>query len=358
MSEKKKRILAKPIMADRAHQRLRLVIRGAVQGVGFRPFVYRLAQELDVPGWVSNSTRGVFIEIEGDPMILEKFLERVQDETPPRAHIQSLDHTLLDTVGYHGFEIRESDSSGEKTVTVLPDIATCPECLAEVFDPKNRRYRYPFTNCTNCGPRYSIIEALPYDRPNTTMRGFKMCPECQSEYDAPSNRRFHAQPNACPVCGPRVELWDREGKSLAVGNEAVESVSKAIRDGAVVALKGLGGFHLVVDARNDETVRRLRERKHRDQKPLALMYPTIEMICDHCMVSDAEKRLLESPETPIVLLERFPDAPIADSIAPGNPYIGAMLPYTPLHHILMRDLDTPVVATSGNLSEEPIDRVG
>ncbi len=354
MSESIKRKLAKPIMADRAHQRLRLVIRGAVQGVGFRPFVYRLAGELNLPGWVSNSAGGVFTEVEGDPVVLEKFLARLQNETPPRAHIQSIDHTLLDTVGYDGFEIRESDSSGEKIAAVLPDIATCPECLAEIFDPKNRRHRYPFTNCTNCGPRYSIIESLPYDRPNTTMRGFTMCPECQSEYDDPSDRRFHAQPNACPVCGPRVELWNSDGVCVATNGDAIAKVVEAIRGGAVVALKGIGGFHLVVDARNDEAIQRLRERKHRDEKPLALMYPTVEMVTLHCMVSDTEKRLLESPETPIVLLERFPDAPVAGSIAPGNPYIGAMLPYTPLHHILMRDLGTPVVATSGNLSEEPI----
>jgi hydrogenase maturation protein HypF len=316
--------------------------------------VYRLAGELKLPGWVSNSTRGVFVEVEGDPIALERFLARVQSEIPPRAYIQSLEHTLLDTAGFDRFEIRESDETGEKVATVLPDIATCPDCLAEIFDPENRRYRYPFTNCTNCGPRYSIIEALPYDRPNTTMRGFEMCPACMKEYEDPTDRRFHAQPNACPVCGPGIELWNGEGRGIASKDEAIAGTVEAIRRGNIVAVKGLGGFHLVVDAENDDAVRRLRKRKHRDEKPLALMYPTIEMICDHCMVTEPEKRLLESPETPVVLLERFPDAPVAESIAPGNPCIGAMLPYTPLHHILMRDLGTPVVATSGNLSEEPI----
>ncbi len=363
----------------RSRQRLRVIIRGAVQGVGFRPFVFRLAEELGLSGWVMNSTQGVFVEVEGEPAPIDAFLARVRVEHPPRAYIQSFEQSFLDPVGYDAFEIRESDSAGEKLVTILPDIATCPECLDEILDTRNRRHRYPFTNCTNCGPRLSIIEALPYDRPNTTMKSFRMCPECRKEYEDPRDRRFHAQPNACPACGPQLELWDAKGTRLAAREEALAGSVQAVREGAIVALKGLGGFHLVVDARNDASVRRLRARKHRDEKPLALMYPSLETIADHCTVDEVEKRLLLSPESPIVLLEHrrwtlsvAPSAAsgiapsvasrvlpsrasdIAPSVAPGNLLLGVMLPYTPLHHLLMQDLGFPVVATSGNLSEEPI----
>ncbi len=339
--------------------RLRVIIRGAVQGVGFRPFVYRLATEMGLPGWVLNSTQGVFLEVEGSAAELETFLLRIEREKPPRSFIQSLEYSFLDPVGYATFEIRHSDGSGDKTALVLPDIATCSDCVREIFDSTNRRYRYPFTNCTNCGPRFTIIEALPYDRPNTTMKRFVMCDECRTEYEDPRDRRFHAQPNACPRCGPHLELWDAGGKVLASHHDALLEAAEAIRRGWIVAVKGLGGFHLLVEARNEEAVVRLRQRKHREEKPFALMYPTLELIKEHCEVSELEERLLLSPESPIVLLRRksaisHPSLAVAPSVAPGNPYLGIMLPYTPLHHLLMAELGFPVVATSGNLSDEPI----
>lgn len=335
-------------------QRLRLVIRGAVQGVGFRPFVYRLATEIGLRGWVLNSAQGVFIELEGEQPLLQQFVKRLHAEMPPRASIQSLEQSVLEPVGYRTFEIRHSEEAGEKSALILPDIATCPNCLREILDPTNRRYRYPFTNCTHCGPRYSIIESLPYDRPNTTMRAFTMCGRCREEYENPLDRRFHAQPNACPECGPHLELWDERGNVLASHEEALRRAEDAIREGHIVAVKGLGGFHLVVDARNDTAVRRLRQRKRREEKPFALMYPTLQMVKAHCLVDEAEERVLGSPESPIVLLRRQRDNAVAPSVAPHNPFLGVMLPYTPLHHLLMHDLGFPIVATSGNLSDEPI----
>jgi hydrogenase maturation protein HypF len=337
-------------------QRLRVQIRGAVQGVGFRPFVYRLASDLDLRGWVINSSSGVVVEVEGGSAALEQFLLRVARDCPPRAIVHGLESAYLDPVGFTGFEIRQS-AGGAKTTLVLPDIATCPECIAELFDPANRRHRYPFTNCTNCGPRFSIIEALPYDRPNTTMAAFEMCEACRREYEDPRDRRFHAQPNACPACGPHLALWDAEGRPLGRRDEALLAAEARITAGAIVAVKGLGGFHLLVDARNDAAVRRLREVKAREEKPFALMCPTLAAAAAACDVDDEEARLLTSPEAPIVLLRRSPSsgaAPIVDSVAPANPYLGVMLPYTPLHHLMLADLGFPVVATSGNRSDEPI----
>jgi hydrogenase maturation protein HypF len=344
--------------------RLRLALRGAVQGVGFRPFVYRLAMELQLSGWVVNSSQGVLIEVEGDADDLDAFHLRVEREKPPRSFIQSLECWQLDPAGYTRFEIRASEVTGEKTALVLPDIATCPQCLAELFDPENRRYRYPFTNCTNCGPRFSIIEALPYDRSNTTMRHFRMCDRCQAEYDNPLDRRFHAEPNACPECGPQVELWDPQGGVQARQWEALQEAAEVVRHGRILALKGLGGFQLLVDARFEEAVQALRRRKGRAEKPFALMYSSLELVENECEVTELERRLLRSPEAPIVLLRgragrshadtAQPTSGVAPSVAPRNPYLGVMLPYTPLHHLLMAELGFPVVATSGNLSEEPI----
>jgi hydrogenase maturation protein HypF len=333
-------------------ERVRIVIRGAVQGVGFRPFVYRLASELDLVGWVLNSPEGVFIEVEGEKSVLHRFLHRLEKERPPRSSIQSLEHSFLDPSPFEGFEIRHSDSGGDKTTLVLPDIATCEDCLKEVFDPDDRRY-------TNCGPRFSIIESLPYDRARTSMKRFEMCPSCQREYEDPMDRRFHAQPNACPVCGPWLELWDHEGNILASRHEAMVEAAEAIRAGMIVALKGLGGFHLMVDARDGEAVALLRARKHREEKPFAVMFPGPETVTTECEVSALEERVLLSPESPIILLRRRSSSggcksQIADAVAPRNPYLGVLLPYTPLHHILMKELGFPVVATSGNLSEEPI----
>jgi len=338
-----------------ALSRMRITVRGAVQGVGFRPFVYRLATELKLKGWVKNSAAGALIEIEGPAQAVEQFLLRLEPQKPPHSFIQSLEYVRLDPAGHTTFEIRHSDTTGPLTAIVLPDIATCPECLKEMFDPANRRYRYPFTNCTHCGPRFSIIEALPYDRPNTTMRAFVMCAACQAEYDNPEDRRFHAQPNACPVCGPHVEFWDPNGRTLASRDEALAMAEAAIKDGKIVAVKGLGGFHLMVDARQDAAVRRLRERKHREEKPLALMFPDLDCIAQQCEFSELERRLLQSPESPIVLLRKRPGARgLSDAVAPGNPNLGVMLPYTPLHHLLLADLRIPLVATSGNISDEPI----
>jgi hydrogenase maturation protein HypF len=333
---------------------MRIAIRGLVQGVGFRPFVYRLATGLGLVGWVNNNPQGVCVEVEGPRESLEAFVGRIGPEKPPRAAIYSLESCFLDPVGYEAFEIRESEDAGATSAVVLPDIATCDDCLREVSDPTDRRCRYPFTNCTNCGPRFSIIQALPYDRPSTTMAGFVMCAACQAEYHDPLDRRFHAQPNACPVCGPHLALWDAGGALLASHDEALRQAEDALREGAVLAAKGLGGFHLMVDARNHDAVLRLRERKHREEKPLALMFPSLAAAKARCEVSALEERLLVSPESPIVLLELRDTGDLSPALAPGNPYLGVMLPYTPLHHLLLADLGFPVVATSGNLSDEPI----
>ena len=337
-------------------QRLRITLRGAVQGVGFRPFVYRLATDLRLMGWVNNSPRGVTIEVEGDGPRLREFLDRLEREKPPRASIQSLEHSYFDPVRYVGFEIRPSENDGARTALILPDIATCSDCIDDVLDPANRRYMYPFTNCTNCGPRFSIIEALPYDRPRTTMRHFAMCPECRAEYDDPRDRRFHAQPNACPTCGPHLQLWNGTGVVGATHHEALLAAAAAVTRGKIVAVKGLGGFHLIVDACNRDAVVRLRKRKAREEKPFALMFPSLTAVRAECDVQPLEERLLLAPEAPIVLLRRRADgdARVVVEVAPGNPWLGVMLPYTPLHHILMSTLQCPVVATSGNLSDEPI----
>jgi len=311
---------------------------------------------MGLKGWVSNSSQGVLIDAEGERNILDRFVTRLEKEKPRLAFIQGLETSFLDVIGYESFEVKESSSDGEKIAVVLPDIATCPDCLEEIFDPTDRRYLYPFTNCTNCGPRFSIIRSLPYDRRNTTMQIFEMCEECQDEYRNPGDRRFHAQPNACPRCGPHLELWDRAGTTLSIDHSAILHAVEAVRNGKIVALKGIGGFQLIVDARNDDAVRLLRSRKHREEKPFALMYSSLELLRRQCEVSEIEERLLSSPEAPIVLLrKKIQDGiEIAPGVAPRNPYLGAMLPYTPLHHILMRELGFPMVATSGNIFDEPI----
>lgn len=336
-------------------ERVKAVIRGAVQGVGFRPFIYRLATALELRGWVCNSAQGVFLEVEGPRTQLNQFMLRLENEKPPRAIIQSMEFSFLEPAGYQGFEIRHSDDHGGKSAFILPDIGVCPDCLKEMFDPANRRYLYPFINCTNCGPRFSIIESLPYDRPNTSMKDFVMCAECQEEYYNPHDRRFHAQPNACPKCGPQLALRDQNGHILAECHEALRQAVAAILEGQILALKGVGGFQLIVDARNEESVRRLRVRKCREEKPFAVMYSTLAMLREDCCVDDFEARLLASPEAPIVLLQRHGGpSRLAPSVAPRNPNLGAMLPSSPLHHLFMRELDFPVIATSGNLSNEPI----
>lgn len=356
------------------NERRRLTVSGTVQGVGFRPFVYRLATEMSIGGWVINSAQGAVIEAEAPSAVLENFIERLRRELPPHAAINALESEPVSPLGDRHFDIRHSDGGGEKTALILPDLAACPDCLREMRDPSDRRYRYPFTNCTHCGPRYSIIEALPYDRANTTMHHFEMCPECRAEYEDPLDRRFHAQPTACPVCGPQLALWDAQGIVLSARDEALLMAAEALRQGQIVAVKGLGGFHLMVDARDADAVERLRRRKHRYEKPLAVMFPSLDQIEAVCHVSDAERAALTSAAAPIVLL-RQTAAPSPEgrglgvrsgdaappgmlsgvrAIAPGNPYLGVMLPYTPLHHLLLDELGFPVVATSGNLSGEPI----
>ena len=356
-----------------AIRRLRLEIHGAVQGVGFRPFVYRLATGLGLAGWVINDSRGVFIEVEGDEANVQAFLDRLPAERPPLSLIQSLDAAWLPPAGYDIFEIRHSDDRGSKTVIMLPDIATCPECLGEVRAAGDRRFGYPFTNCTNCGPRFSIIAALPYDRPHTTMRRFVMCPACQREYDDPGDRRFHAQPNACPVCGPDLAFFDFGSQIADFGanpqspisnnqlpvttkDEALRSAARAIRQGKIVAVKGIGGFHLMVDAGNEAAVARLRTLKPRLHKPFALMVRDIAQARTVVETSPQAEALLSSPEAPIVLLPKRvrQPSPVASAVAPANPNLGVMLPAMPLHHLLLAELGFPVVATSGNLSDEPI----
>ena len=332
---------------------LHLAVGGAVQGVGFRPFVYRLATDLGLAGWVRNSAQGLSLEVEGSPSALQHFLQRLTAESPHQAAIQQIDSTWLAPRGYTTFTIQPSQDDGVKTALVLPDIATCVDCQRELFDAHDRRYLYPFINCTHCGPRFSIIDALPYDRPHTTMRHFDMCDPCQAEYNDPQNRRFHAQPNACPQCGPSLALWQRDGTCRSTHHDALRSAADAILRGAIVAVKGLGGFHLMVDARNEIAVHRLRQSKHREEKPFALMVPSLAVAHRHCHISPLEAHLLSSPASPIVLLRRKSSL-LSAAVAPGNPNLGVMLPYTPLHHLLLRTLGFPVVATSGNRADEPL----
>lgn len=332
----------------------KIYIKGAVQGVGFRPFIFKLANSIGVKGYVLNTPQGVIIEAEGEPELLEIFIERIKKEKPPVSLIQNIVIEEQKPANYSDFKIKQSDISGSPNAIVLPDIAACSECRDEIFNPENRRYLYPFTNCTNCGPRYSIIESLPYDRARTTMKNFVMCPECKAEYENPNDRRFHAQPNACPACGPNVELWNSSGEKLSQKNDAVLETANAVREGKILAVKGLGGFHLVVDAMNSDAIRRLRKRKNREEKPFALMYPDLMSVKRDCRLSREEEDLLLSAQSPIVLLKKKENCKISSGVAPLNPNLGIMLPYTPLHYILMHYLNTPVVATSGNLAEEPI----
>ncbi|WP_290649233.1 carbamoyltransferase HypF [Aquisalimonas sp.] len=334
--------------------RWRFRLTGAVQGVGFRPFVYRLAQTLGLAGWVSNTAQGLVVELEGPQAAIAAFRSRLLSEAPAVARIDAVSIEAIQPQGTTGFVIRQSAEGGPRSVSVLPDLATCPGCLADIRDPANRRHRYPFTNCTHCGPRLSIIRALPYDRAATTMQGFTLCSACRAEYEDPADRRFHAQPNACPECGPQLALWDARGRELARSEAALGEAVARLCAGEILAVKGLGGFHLLADACNEDAVAALRQRKHRPAKPLAVMYPDLEQLERDCRVSPAAKALLGSPAAPVVLLPRRPEAGLAVGIAPGNPRVGAMLPYTPLHYLLLGDFGRPVVSTSGNLADEPI----
>jgi hydrogenase maturation protein HypF len=338
-------------------------IRGVVQGVGFRPFVYNLATGLGLSGWVLNSSSGVEIEAVGLGYVLDEFVERLLSDAPPLARIEYISATTVPVSDVHipepdCFVIRHSEAQPGEFQPISPDIAICDDCLRELFDPDDRRHRYPFINCTNCGPRFTIIQDIPYDRPRTTMAPFVMCPDCQAEYDDPTDRRFHAQPNACPVCGPKVWLQIANRKlQTAIDDEAIRAVRKMLVDGKVVAVKGLGGFHLACDATNNEAVALLRERKGRVDKPFAIMSFDLETVETYCEANDEEQALLTSRERPILLLRRRPESPISPLVAPGNSYLGVMLPYTPLHYLLLEPADgfpIALVMTSGNTSEEPI----
>jgi len=335
-------------------KRARIILEGAVQGVGMRPFIYGLANRYGLKGWVKNFNQGVLIEAEGPETSLERFMERLYEELPPLARVYKTQLDILPLVGYKSFEIKDSVADKPPTALMLPDMATCEDCVKELFNPSDRRYLYPFINCTNCGPRFTIMKDLPYDRPNTTMESFEMCEDCKREYHDPQDRRFHAQPIACPVCGPQIELWDREGKTLAQGFAAIAVAADLLIQEKILALKGLGGFHLISDALKEGVVRELRRRKQRGDKPFALMFGDLEMIREYCLVSSLEERVLTSRERPIVLLRKRPTAHLAPSVAPDSPYLGVMLPYTPLHILLMRTFRFPIVATSGNLKDEPI----
>jgi hydrogenase maturation protein HypF len=338
-------------------RRVRARIDGTVQGVGFRPHAHRLATELGCSGWVLNDDRGVLLEVEGEPKSVEAFLARLSAEAPPLAAIEHVCPQELEPNGAVGFAILASRAGGEARAPVSPDSATCERCLRELFDPADRRHRYPFINCTDCGPRFTIIRAVPYDRPGTTMAGFAMCERCAAEYEDPADRRFHAQPNACPECGPQARLTDASGVALDPdgGLDAVAAAAQALADGAIVAVKGLGGYHLACRGDDEAAVARLRARKRREERPFALMAPDLASARTLVVLRDADAALLCSPARPIVLAPRRPNAPaLAASLAPGCADLGVMLPYSPLHHLLLRDFGAPLVMTSGNVSDEPI----
>ncbi len=360
----------------------RIHITGIVQGVGFRPFVYSVAIRMGLAGWVRNTSAGVDIEIDGEPAALDEFVAALRNELPPLARIDSIDEERRDPQGFLTFEIIHSEPIEGAFIPISPDVSICPDCLKELFDPVDRRYRYPFINCTNCGPRFTIITDIPYDRPNTTMASFPLCPECSAEYNDPLDRRFHAQPVACPTCGPKVWL-EMSGQRSAIsgqqsavssqptGDEAILETQRLLASGRIVAVKGLGGFHLACDATNPAAVSELRRRKLRVDKPFAVMMLDVATIAKHCFISEAERELLESRQRPIVILRRRRGSAINPEVAPGQDTIGVMLPYTPLHYLLLTTNDrqakkqnTPapyppspvliMIMTSGNLSEEPI----
>ncbi len=334
--------------------RLRVKVNGIVQGVGFRPFAQRLAHQLGLGGWVANTPEGAVLEVEGPSSTVESFLRRLTTDAPASALVDRMTTQAVPAAGETSFSIRLSSGAGLRRIAVPPDLAMCAECAREMGDPGDRRFRYPFLTCTRCGPRFSIITGIPYDRPRTTMSRFPLCSACEAEYGDETNRRFHAEPIACPVCGPHLTLWDEHGITLASSETALQQACGIIKGGEILAVKGLGGFQLWVDARSESAVQRLRARKRRPHKPFAVLFPSLASLQATCSVSDEEATLLASPQAPIVLVCRSSDAQLSPAVAPDNPFVGAMLPYTPLHQLLMAELQCPVVATSGNRSDEPI----
>ena len=343
-------------------RRVRARVDGTVQGVGYRPFVYRLAAELGVAGWVLNDERGVLVEAEGPAGAVDAFVARLRSDAPPLADVRGVECQHVAVVGEPGFQIVASERGGaatgpsSKVAPVTPDSATCEDCLAELADPRDRRYRYPFLNCTNCGPRFTIVRAIPYDRPATTMAGFVMCAVCQAEYEDPLDRRFHAQPNACPACGPQVRLLERDGTPVDEdpGDDPLRAAVRDLLDGKILAIKGLGGYHLACRADDERAVAELRSRKHREDRPFALLVSDVQAARALVECSEPEAALLCSRARPIVLARRLENAPVAASVAPRAPDLGVMLPYTPLHQLLAADAGVPLVMTSGNVSDEPI----
>lgn len=341
---------------------LRIEVKGVVQGVGFRPFVYRVANGYGIVGTVANTSAGVVIQASGEGEMMFQFLKALKDDAPPGARVESVTARAAAPFSARDFRILASDGDGSRQVLVSPDIATCADCARELFDPEDRRYRYPFINCTNCGPRFTIIRDTPYDRPLTSMSAFEMCEACRSEYEDPSDRRFHAQPNACPACGPRAWLVDAGGSLVAgrspdgadAAGEAATKAAGLLGEGRIVAIKGLGGFHLACDATSDEAVSLLRERKKRYGKPLAVMAQGLQKVREMCLMSEQEEELLSSSQAPITLLEEREGSPLSCEVAAGLGRQGVFLPYTPLHHLIMKDAGIPLVMTSGNVSSEPI----
>ena len=339
-------------VASTEASRVRLRIDGVVQGVGFRPYVYRLAHQLGLAGHVLNDSHGVLVEVEGPKEVVQQFIVRLEPEAPPLAVLEQIISERLEPTGTGGFAILASDRGAQPNATVTADTATCADCLRELFDPGDRRFRYPFINCTNCGPRFTIVRGVPYDRRLTTMCGFRMCPQCEAEYNDPGDRRFHAQPNACPTCGPRVSLLD--ARPAVAAEEPIRAAAGALAGGAILALKGIGGYHLACRAEDDSVVARLRARKHREDRPFALMAGDLDSASRLVELGPRERELLTSAQRPIVLAPVLADAGIAPSVAPGAPELGVMLPYSPLHHLLLADAGCPLVMTSANVSDEPI----
>lgn len=334
--------------------RVHVTLEGTLQGIGFRPFVYRTARKLGLAGWIMNRADGVVIEAEGTVESIDRFVEQIRSVGPPGARLDRMDLTSIPPLGEVEFTIRNSGDQSSRHLPVAPDMATCAECFAELFDFTNRRYRYPWLSCARCGPRFSMLTGIPYDRAQTTMARFTLCEACRSEYDDPTDRRFHAESTACADCGPGIAFWKHDGPPISDTSEALGLACGMIRTGGIVAVKGIGGFHLWVDATSEGAVSRLRELKRRPHKPFAVMFPNLDMIRQTCELSDADSTWLTSPQAPIVILGKLEGACLAQSVGPGHSTVGAMLPYTPLHHLMMKELRTPVVATSGNRSEEPL----